>query len=204
MMYKRIIIATCFMLLSINGFTQDQQIELGIKATVVSSSPAYEEGSSYLGIGYLVEANYYFNRKLSAGVFYSRSVFSDIASESYVGTGYTYDGSWGKYQFLQYGVSGKITTSRERFFQIYATARVFKMENIYDFTEELDFVAADKGIGGAAGFGIVLRFSRSIGFNLFDVSYNHYLTNFDLTKSKFSPSAFQIRSGLIINFLDRK
>ena len=204
MIHRKLIAAIGLILASVIGHAQDQQVELGIKGTLVSSSRVYEEGASYSGIGYLVEANYFFNRKLAAGVFYSQSAFSDEASESYLGNPSNYGGNGGKYQFLQYGVSGKITTSRERFFQIYATARLFKMQSVYDFKEELNFTVSDKGMAGAAGFGIVLRFSRSVGLNLFDVSYNHYLTNFDLTKSKFSPSAFQIRSGLIINFLDRK
>lgn len=201
---RKSITAICLILISIACYSQDQQIELGIKATGVSSSLRYEEGSSYLGLGYSVEANYFFNRKLAAGIFYSRSAYSEEASESYLGTPPSYYGNWGKYQFLQYGLSGKITTSRERFMQIYAIARLYKMQAVYDFNENLGFVAKDKGMCGAVGFGIVFRFSRTVGFNLFEASYNAFLTDFELTKSNFAPSAFQMRSGLVINFLDRK
>ncbi len=205
MTYRKFIVAVvCLIPISGVGYSQDQQIELGIKATVLSSDLTYAESSSYRGLGYSIDANYFFNRKLAAGVFYSRSAYSNQASESYLSKPGTYDANFGSYQFLQYGLSGKITTSRERFMQIYAIARLYKMESVYDFNEDLGFVAKDKGMCGAVGFGIVFRFSRRVGFNLFEASYNAFLTDFELTKSNFTPSAFQIRSGLVINFLDRK
>lgn len=182
---------------------QDQQIELGLKGTLLSSDLSYTESNSYIGVGYSIDAHYYFNRKLAAGLFYSRSILSQEVSGGYLSAPQSYDGNYGAYDFLQYGISGKITTSRERFLQIYAVAKVFKMESVYDFKDELGFSLSDKGIAGAAGFGIVLRFSRSVGFNLFEANYNHYLSGFEVTKSNFTPSSFQVRSGLIINFLDK-
>lgn len=192
------------MLLTTVLFAQDQQIELGIKGSLLSSDLVYTEANSYIGVGYSMEAHYYFNRKLAAGIFYSKSMFSEEVVGSYLSAPQAYDGNYGTYDFMQYGISGKITTSRERFFQIYAVAKVFKMESVYDFKDELGFSLADEGMGAAAGFGIVLRFSRRVGFNLFDLNYNYYSSGFDVTKSNFSPSAFQLRSGLIINFLDRR
>ena len=193
-----------FMLFTTVLFAQDQQVELGIKGTLLSSDLVYTEANSYIGVGYSMDAHYYFNRKFAAGIFYTRSMFSEEVVGGYLGAPQAYDGNYGTYDFMQYGISGKITTSRERFFQIYATAKVFKMESVYDFKDELGFSLADEGMGAAAGFGIVLRFSRRVGFNLFDLNYNHYLSGFGVTKSTFSPSAFQLRSGLIINFLDRR
>lgn len=200
----KIFAALVSMLLATTLFAQDQQIELNLRGTLISSDLVYTEANSYLGVGYSIDANYFFNRKLAAGLFYSKSVYSQEASESYLSSSQTYNGNYGLFQFLQYGLSGKITTSRERFMQIYAVAKVFKMQAVYDFKDELGFALSDKGMGGAAGFGIVLRFSKNVGFNLFDINYNHYLSGFDLTQSTFSPSAFQVRSGLIINFLDKR
>lgn len=200
----KIIAAVVSMMLANTLFAQDQQIELAFKGTLLSSDLVYSEHNSYLGVGYSIDANYFFNRKLAAGVFYTKSIFSEEVVGGYLASPQAYDGNYGAYDFLQYGISGKITTSRERFFQIYATAKLFKMEAVYDFKEELGFSLSDKGMGGAAGFGIVLRFSRSVGFNLFDINYNHYLSGFEVTKSNFSPSTIQVRSGLIINFLDRR
>lgn len=204
-MIKIKIVAIILSMLLVNAlFAQDQQIELGLRGTLLSSDLVYSEANSYIGLGYSIDAHYFFNRKLAAGLFYAKSMYSQEASESYLSSPQTYNGSYGPYQFLQYGLSGKITTSRERFMQIYAVAKVFKMQAVYDFKDELGFALSDKGMGGAAGFGIVLRFSKNVGFNLFDLNYNHYLSGFDVTKSTFSPSTFQVRSGLIINFLDRK
>lgn len=199
----RILAVAVLMLLTHSLFAQEQQIELGFKGTVLSSDLVYTESNSYLGLGYSIDAHYFFNRKLAAGLFYSKSMYSEEVSESYLSNPQSYDGNYGAYDFLQYGISGKVTTSRERFFQIYAVAKVFKMEAVYDFNDELGFALSDEGMGGAAGFGVVLRFSRNVGFNLFEFNYNHYLSGFEETKSNFSPSAFQVRSGLIINFLDR-
>ncbi len=199
----KIVVTAVFALLATSLSAQEQQIELGFKGTILSSDLVYTESNSYLGLGYSIDAHYFFNRKLGAGLFYSRSMYSEEVSESYLSNPQSYDGNYGAYDFLQYGISGKITTSRERFFQIYAVAKMFKMESVYDFDEELGFKLSDKGMGGAAGFGVVLRFSRNVGFNLFEFNYNHYLSGFEETKSNFSPSAFQVRSGLIINFLDR-
>jgi hypothetical protein len=201
---RKTFIVIISMLLATSLFAQDQQIELGLKGTLLSSDLVYTESNSYIGVGYSIDAHYYFNRKLAAGLFYTRSILSQEVSGGYLSAPQSYDGSYGAYDFLQYGVSGKITTSRERFFQIYAVAKVFKMQAVYDFKDELGFTLSDKGMGGAAGFGIVLRFSRSVGFNLFEANYNHYLSGFEVTKSNFTPSAFQVRSGLIINFLDKR
>ncbi|MBL7871963.1 MAG: hypothetical protein JNM78_10155 [Cyclobacteriaceae bacterium] len=204
MVKSKILATSIMMLLATKLFSQDQQIELALKGTIISSDLVYTEYNSYLGVGYSVDAHYFFNRKLAAGLFYTKSIFSEEISGGYLSSPQAYDGNYGAYDFLQYGLSGKITTSRERFFQIYATVKFFKMEAVYDFKDELGFSLADKGMGGAAGFGVVLRFSENVGFNLFDLNYNHYLTGFEVTKSNFSPSVFQVRSGLIINFLDRK
>jgi hypothetical protein len=200
----KIVVIVVSVLLATALFAQDQQIEVGLRGTLLSSDLVYTEANSYLGIGYSLDAHYYFNRKLAAGIFYTKSMLSEEVSGGYLSAPQTYNGNYGTYDFMQYGVSGKITTSRERFLQIYAVAKVFKMESVYDFNDELGFLAADKGMGAGAGFGIVFRFSRTVGFNLFDVNYNHLLSGFELTKSTFSASGFQLRSGLLINFLDRK
>jgi hypothetical protein len=204
-MVKIKIVAVVVSMLFANALrAQDQQIEVGLKGTLLSSDLIYSESNSYIAVGYSIEGHYYFNRKLAAGLFYTRAMFSEEVVGGYLASPQGYDGNYGGYDFLQYGISGKITTSRERFFQIYAIAKLFKMESVYDFKEELGFSLSDKGMGGAAGFGVVLRFSRNVGFNLFELNYNHYLSGFEVTKSNFSPSVIQVRSGLIINFLDKR
>lgn len=204
MIMRKIFTVVVSVLVATSLFAQDQQIELGLKGTLLSSDLVYTESNSYIGVGYSIDAHYYFNRKLAAGLFYSKSMLSDEVVGGYLSSSQSYDGNYGTYDFLQYGISGKITTSRERFLQIYAVAKVFKMEAVYDFKDELGFTLSDKGMVGGVGFGIVLRFSRNVGFNLFEANYNHYLSGFEVTNSNFSPSAFQVHSGLIINFLDRK
>jgi hypothetical protein len=204
MIIKKIATVVISVLFATTLVAQDQQIELGIKGTLLSSDLVYSESNSYIGVGYSIDAHYYFNRKLAAGLFYTKSMFSDEVVGSYLSDPQSYDGNYGTYDFLHYGISGKITTSRERFLQIYAIAKLFKMEAVYDFNDELGFTLADKGMVGAAGFGIVMRFSRRVGFNLFELNYNHYLSGFEVTKSDFGPAAIQVHSGLIINFLDRK
>ncbi len=184
---------------------QDRLIEIKAGGSVPISTAIIESdyGSGYAGVGYAIEGHYYIKPKIAIGVFYSRSLDGFDLGEVYISKESSAEVG-GSYKFLSYGISGKVSTNRSRFFQAYAIARFYQVQNVYDFEDELGFTIGDKGLTGGIGLGIVLKISRTFAFNLFEVNYNNYLSGLEFTKETFSPAEFEIKSGFVFNFKERK
>jgi hypothetical protein len=200
-----LILILSFGLSIIHSNAQDRLIEIKAGGSVPISTAIIESGfdSGYAGIGYAIEGHYYIKPKIAIGVFYSRSADSFDSGEVYISDQNNSE-MGGTYKFLSYGVSGKVSTNRSRFFQAYAIARFYQVQNVYDFEDELGFTIGDKGLAGGIGLGIVLKISRTFAFNLFEVNYNNYLSGMEFTKETFSPAEFEIKSGFVFNFKERK
>lgn len=200
---KNFLLIGLILLISSNSVSaQDRLFEFNLRGTLITSPSSYYNSSKsvYTGLGYSAEAQYFLKPRVAVGIYFSRSLGSVSNSDLIKDELYQSGG----YEFLLYGLSGKITSHRNRPFQVYGTVRLMVMEGVYDYQNELGFSVGESGLTAGIGGGIILRITRSIGFNIVEINYNRYLSGFEFTQSEFSTSAFQVNSGIVYNFKERK
>lgn len=189
-------------LLSFSTEAQDRLVELSVRGTWLSSPSIFSLDDYYTNLGYSIEALYFLKQKVAVGLYFSSSI--DAAD---IGESYFFENEKelsGGFEFLQYGLVGKLSTNRSRLFQFYGALRLFYSEAVYDFENDFGFSIGEKGLAAGLGGGIILKISRSVGFNIVEVNYNKYLSSFEFTKSYYGSSSLQVRSGIVINLMERK
>lgn len=174
-------------------------------AGIVSPLLPEEEDRTHMrefqAAGYSGEAIFYPVNFAGAGVFCSRDIgaLAQIdATESRYGL---YPSEiYGEASYLMFGLTGKVTTNRQRRFSIYGVGRIFKIE-VVDRYE--GFSIAQSGSGYSAGFGVNLKFAPWMAFNIFEASYIGLSKDLSYSKDKSSNGVF-FQSGFTFQFVKKK
>ena len=193
------------------SYAQDRLVEVKLNVAGFSSLTGFTESYTYsAAAAYLIEGHYYIKPNLAVGAFYERTPNISIGEGEGLGDfGFSESGeesntSYGNLNYLQYGVSGKLSTSRKRLFQAYLIAKLYYLERRYSDIDGLDFTIGDSGMAAGIGGGLVLKISRAFGINLFEVGYNHYLSGMNFTKDTFGTGEVHLSAGFVFNFVERK
>jgi hypothetical protein len=196
-----VIALLCMSFSTVNA--QDRLFEFSARGAMLSSAEVVG-AIGYAGLGLNGELMYFIKPKLAAGIFYaqtpSKMGFSSIEYEG--GTSSIY----GDFEYAMYGLAVQATTNRARFFRIYATARFFKVEMVHHYPE-YTLSIAESGYAYSGGFGVTLKFSETVGFNLFEISYVGLPKSFTFAKefnSQFGYAGALLQSGLVLKIRKRK
>ncbi len=202
---RAFVIVSLFFICSGRANAQDRLIELKLGGAAISTE-IYNYDGFYYGSGYDVEVHYYIKSKLAVGAFYTRS-FNFLEEElsgafiEVIGNNYSLTGNTST---LQYGLSARYSSRREKRFSVYGTVCFYRLQNVYDFEEEVGFKIGDEGFAAGIGGGLGLKISRTIGWHMLEITYNHYVAGMDFTKEYFGLGEVHIKSGLVFNIMERK
>jgi hypothetical protein len=187
---------------------QDYRIDLNLRASTLATFDMGDEEFQSLGydrywvtpdIAGSVEALVFIKDFVGVGAFYTQSIMEgEYTHELYESFNYYNDNS--KYKVSMYGLTAQITTSRKKTFRIYAVGRVGN----YEMVEKFDgFTIGSKGMAYSAGFGIMLKLSRRISFNIFEANYTWLPKEFSL-ENDIALSGGQVQSGLSVKLFRKK
>ncbi|HZY78089.1 MAG TPA: hypothetical protein VFE50_01105 [Cyclobacteriaceae bacterium] len=192
---KRITLSALFILVGIALYAQDYRMELRLRGGYLQvanwienkNEHGYSQYTSAIG-----EVYYFVKPKIGIGVNYTRA-FSGY-TDNFTGIPH------GTCSYQHYGLNAMVSTDRTRRFGIYGVAGVTMAEQNIVFPH---FTVASKGTGLSLGFGTVLKISRSISFNIFEVKGLLYKGSF-VFGSGGSSYGIQVESGLIIKMMREK
>jgi hypothetical protein len=188
---------------------QDYRIDLNLRASTLATFDLQDKEFQSLGydrywvtpdIGASMEALFFIKDFVGVGAFYTQSIIEgEYEHEIYSAYDYYY-GELSKYKVSMYGLAAQITTSRKKTFRIYAVGRVGN----YQMVEKFDgFTIGSKGMAYSAGFGVMLKISRRISFNIFEANYTWLPKEFSL-ENDIALSGGQVQSGLSVKLFRKK
>jgi len=192
---KRSILSILFILGGITLSAQDYRVELRLRGGFTQVLNWVENRNAHGSSQYIhavAEAYYFVLPKVGIGLNYSRGFngFTD-------GFSGIPDGS-ASYQ--HYGLNAMISSDRSRRFGIYGVAGFYMAQQNIEFPH---FVVGSKGTGMALGFGTVLKISRSISFNIFEVKGLLYKGSFTYGSGG-SSYGVQAETGFIFKIIREK
>ena len=133
-------------------------LDLAIKPGVTSTT---DLGNTVL-INLTAEANVHINQFVSAGGFYSRSLFGQYEQNDNIDL-------LPELKQLTYGARIRVSTGRITKFRPYAFITLTKLEIVEKVTDELNF--AGNWVGITYGGGFMIRLSDRLYLNLIEVEY---------------------------------
>lgn len=191
------------------SMAQEYLVDLNLRGATFTFVDMSDEGNqgqsihrygSTFPIAVNIEGVYFFKPHFGAGAFYSRSVQpGSLEYERYIDEndwGYEY----GDFDYSMYGITAQVSSGRKRFFQVYGTARIGSAVVV----EKLDdYTISSSGLFYSAGIGVMLKITRRISFNLFDVNYTWLPESFSLFNDR-KQTALAANSGFSIKLLRKK
>jgi hypothetical protein len=187
---------------------QDYRIDLNLRASTLATFDVRDEEFESLGydrywvtpdIAGSVEALFFIKDFVGVGAFYTQSIMEGEYEHDML-SGYNYYEDLSKYKVAMYGLAAQVTTSRKKTFRIYAVGRIGN----YQMVEKFDgFTIGNKGMAYSAGFGIMLKLSRRISFNIFEANYTWLPKEFSL-ENDIELSGGQVQSGLSVKLYRKK
>lgn len=140
-----------------------------------------------------VRARYLVKPKIGIGIFYSKSM-----------SGEAHFNLQAKSQYQHYGFELQASSDRTKRFSIYGTAGVLKAEWVIHSIDGnfYDFKTAKSGLGYTAGFGLAIKITRAISFNLIDCRGILYSKGFSYTES--SPFGVSVDTGFVFKFIRKR
>jgi hypothetical protein len=196
----------CFIMVvfvSVPSIAQEYRLDLNLRGnanatldeqyTNKETGHYYERSLSVPDIGGSAELLYYPKGFVGVGVYYSRTVMPGEYAY-YTPLSYFSPEDFSEYKYAMYGVSAQLTTSRKKRFRVYAVGRVGRVQMVEDFG---DFTMGSKGFAYGAGFGVMLKLSRRISFNIFEANYIWLPKEFTLENNE-PISVLQAQSGFTV------
>jgi hypothetical protein len=187
---------------------QDYRIDLNLRASTLATFDIGDEAFQSLNydrywvtpdIGASVEALFFLKDFVGVGAFYTQSIMEgEYEHEMY--SGYNYYDEISKYKVSMYGLAAQVTTSRKKTFRIYAVGRIGN----YQMAEKFDgFTIGSKGMAYSGGFGIMLKLSRRVSYNIFEANYTWLPKEFSL-ENDVALSGGQVQSGFSVKLYRKK
>jgi hypothetical protein len=198
----------CFFMvafISVTSIAQDYHLDLNLRGnanvtldeeyTNKETGHYYERYLSVPDIGGSAELLYYPKGFVGVGIYYSRTVMAGEYEYYTPSSTYgNYHQDFSEYKYAMYGVSAQVTTSRKKRFRVYAVGRAGRVQMVEDFD---DFTMGSKGFAYGAGFGVMLKLSRRISFNIFEANYIWLPKEFTLENNE-PINGLQAQSGLTV------
>jgi hypothetical protein len=193
-------------LIATGASAQDYRFEVSARGTIVAAPFFASEDERnrvryFDAPGYSGEIIFYPTRALGVGVFCSRELAMADDTEMTTSVYSTDLGGIDRYpSYLMMGISGKLTSPRQRTFSVYLVARAFKM----DVVDHYDGFSLGKSAPGyAVGVGLNIKLARWLAFNLFDASYMTLTKELSYTEDQTLTGIF-VQSGLTFQLLKKK
>jgi hypothetical protein len=186
----------------VSAFGQDYLLDINLKASAHASFDFGDNEANHLGydryldvpeVSVSVEAVYFPKNFVGFGVFYTKTAMSGTYSYHWPFVD-NYLDEYSSYEGVSYGLSAHLTTSRLKQFRVYAVARVGNFQTVEQFD---DFTMSSKGLGYTGGFGVTVKLSRRVSYNIFEASYTRLPADFN-TKRNQTMTSLQLQSGLTV------
>jgi len=208
MINKRSVFTTLVLLALLGNvlFAQDRLIDLNVRGSILMFKD-YQPEAGFQDfttltppVMYSVEGVYFLKNYLGIGAFYSGTIVpGEIDPEVYNPGIYYYDEP-NEVTCSMYGVTAQVTTSRTKLFRIYGVARMGRAAMAEKFEY---YTLGSKGIYYSAGFGVMIKLTRQVSFNLFEVNYNWFPESFSLENDT-KVDGLIAQTGVSIRLLRKK
>jgi opacity protein-like surface antigen len=190
-------VLSIILLLTLSGeiLGQDYKTEVNLLGTISALGDGQSGGSFFEAT---VRARYLIKPKIGIGIFYSRSMSGTVNFNEYY-----YLRAEPKYQ--HYGVEAQASSDRTKRFSIYGAVGLLKAEWVHHYSDGnfYDFKSAKSGLGYTAGFGIAIKITRALSFNLIDCRGILYNKNFSYTEGSV-PFGLSVDTGFIYKFIRQR
>lgn len=182
---------------------QDYRIDVNIRGNTMVLLEDVDDVNArefrQLPVGASAEVLFFPKDFVGIGLFYSRSVMSG-KFEYYQNGDYSAAYPTTDYDYAMYGLTLQLSTNRKRGFRIYAVGRAGKFE----FVEDVHgFSVGDSEFAYSGGFGIMVKLSRRLSFNIFEANYAFLPKEFSVANDVEISSVY-VQSGLSVKLLPRK
>lgn len=191
---KKTLLFISFALAATALHAQGYKLEIRPKVGASVTTVYMENRNTHFSTSYTVaalEAVYFIRPRVGIGVNYLFGV-GDVTDLGGI-TG-------GKGIYQHYGINAMISTDRTRRFGIYGVGGLHLAQQNFEFPY---FDAGRKGMAYSLGFGTVIKISRSISLNLFEVKGLLYSGSFSYGSGKSSYGLFA-ETGLIFKMMREK
>ncbi len=204
-MKRSMFLFACFFSITPVTWGQNYKLELHLKAAALITGEAKtinvtfggrEADATFLGIPADVELYYFLRPKLGVGVFYTSSLM-DIGEFSTTATVFSREN---RAYYQHYGLAFMYSTKREAWIRFNASAGILTAEQLVDF---VTYKVGKSALGYMAGVGLVLKITRSINFNVFNVKVIYYPSDFNYFEGSIA-GAVMGDSGFIFKFFRKK
>lgn len=185
---------------------QEYRLDVNLRATGLlvigddASEDKHRRSNLMPTIGASGEVLFFPKGFIGVGAFYSRSV---VSGENEYAQGGTFNSNYvvSSLDYAMYGVSLQLTTSRKKGFRIYAIGRAGKFEVVEDMAGAYSLSASEFAYSG--GFGIMVKLSRKVSFNIFEANYTFLPKQFS-DENNIEVAGLYAQSGLSIRFMQKK
>ena len=179
----KIIVALCVvMFVSVELYAQDYRLDVNLRGSSIAKldfgdqevqTDGFETSWINPDLEGSMEVLFYPKSFIGIGVYYGRS-FIPGSNEYYRQTENTsfpgyYDGNaeYSDFKYAMYGATLQLTTSRQKFLRVYGVLRAGKYELVEQFR---DFSVSGSGFAYSGGFGVMMKLTRRLSFNLLEAN----------------------------------